>query len=150
MALFGNKKAEDKKAKEEPVKEEKTSMKDLYGDSKTAKKTTAKESSDTKGVKRDLLKSNAYKVLVKPLITEKAGDMGTLNKYVFEVSLSSNKVEIAKAVEGVYGIKVTSVNVINMKGKKIQRGKWTGKRKDWRKAIVTLAKGENIQVYEGI
>jgi len=105
-----------------------------------------KEVKKEKGVamKRD------YRVLVKPLITEKASHLGTENKYVFAVAKNSNKIDIAKAIEEAYGIKPIKVNIINMEGKVKSRGRITGKRKDWKKAIVALPEGKTIQVYEGI
>lgn len=149
MGLF-SKKTKDKKEEvkesekvaEKEVKEETestdNSMKDLYSDSGKVKK----------GSKA--ISHTAYKVLIKPLITEKVTELGAQNKYVFAVSRSANKIEIAKAIQGVYGIKPESVNIINIKGKKVSRGKITGKRKDWKKAIVTLPEGKTIQVYEGV
>ncbi len=118
----------------------KESMKDLYsGSEKSSKKST-----------KDKVYGNAYKVLINPLITEKASTEGSLGKYIFEVAINSNKVEIAKAFEEVYGIKPSSVNSIKMEGKKIRHGKSVGKRKDWKKAIVTLPKGKTINLYEGV
>jgi len=135
---------------------DKKSMKDLYENKETSKSASTKKTSGTKkesenkNIKRSANNSNAYKVLIRPLITEKASIMGNLNKYSFEVSVSSNKIEIAKAIEDVYKITPTSVNVIKMKGKKVIKGKYRGRRKDWKKAMVTLPKGESIQIYEGI
>ncbi|MCX6795722.1 MAG: 50S ribosomal protein L23 [Candidatus Falkowbacteria bacterium] len=94
--------------------------------------------------------SSAYRVLVKPMITEKAAHLGTENKYVFMVSLDSNKIEVAKAVAAVYGVKVDKVNLIRCEGKTVVRGRIKGKRKDFKKAIVTLAKGNSISIYEGV
>lgn len=92
----------------------------------------------------------AYRLLVKPLVTEKAANAGVINKYIFTVSNDANKIEISKAIKEVYGVKPADVNVINVKGKKVRFGRTMGKRKDTRKAIVTLAKGESINIYEGV
>ncbi|MFZ4648326.1 MAG: 50S ribosomal protein L23 [Patescibacteria group bacterium] len=92
----------------------------------------------------------AYRVLVKPMITEKAAHLGTENKYVFMVSLDANKIEVAKAVNSVYGVKVEKVNLIRCEGKAVVRGRVKGKKKDFKKAIVTLAKGSSISIYEGV
>lgn len=131
------------KAKKE-VKVEETSsesMKDLYvAENKAAKKTSAKKN----------LNGQAYRVLVKPMVTEKATTLGAVNQYVFMVETSANKISVAKAIEEVYNVKPISVNVIKMKGKKVNRGKVAGKRKDFKKAIVTLKKGESISIYEGV
>jgi len=115
--------------------------KDLYKDDK-AKDETKKAT----GAKA----SNAYKVLVKPLVTEKGAHFATEGKYLFEVSADTNKVEIKKAISDVYGVKPTDVNIMNVLGKAKRFGRIKGKRKDWKKAIVTLKKGETINVYEGV
>jgi large subunit ribosomal protein L23 len=133
---------EDKKA--EPKTE---SMKDLY-DGKTKVIVDAK--GESKKAVKTIHYANAYKILVKPLVTEKAANLGTANKYVFAVSPSANKIEIAKSIQQVYGIKPVSVNVIRMEGKKAKYGKAKGKRKDWKKAIVKLPAGKTIKVYEGV
>lgn len=151
MALFGKKtNDDDKKTEDKSVKvksDEKKSMKDLYeGEVKTSSK--ADKKTDTKAEnKKDKI---AYRVLVKPLITEKAANMGTEDKYVFEVSVDSNKIEVKNAIEEVYGIRPVSVNMIKMEGKKKRQGRKTGKRKDWKKAMVTLPKGKTIDIYEGV
>ncbi|PLX20693.1 50S ribosomal protein L23 [Candidatus Parcubacteria bacterium] len=115
-------------------------MKDLYEGG-------AKE---TKKADKDRKFGEAYKVLVKPLITEKASTEGVIGKYTFEVSVDSNKISIARAIEEIYGIKPEAVNVINMKGKKVRYGRNLGKRKSWKKAVVTLPKGKTINIYEGV
>lgn len=118
------------------------SMKDLYSatESKSAKKGSVKKTTS----------GQAYRVLVKPMVTEKATTLNSVNQYVFMVETTANKISVAKAIEEVYGVKPSSVNVIKMKGKKINRGRITGKRKDFKKAIVTLKKGESISIYEGV
>lgn len=115
---------------------------------KTEKKAPAKVEKTTKT--ESVKSGNAYKVLVKPLVTEKAGILGEENKYVFEVSVDANKIEIAKAIEEVYGIRPIAVNIMNRKGKVVRRGRTFGKRKDWKKAIVELPKGKTIKIYEGV
>lgn len=145
MALFGNKKTKNDSVekKEEPVKDA-VSMKDLYAP-------TAKKVSSKSGSKKDLASyPHAHSVLIKPLVTEKATNLSAKNQYVFMVSPGANKVEVAKAITAVYQVKPVSVNLINMKGKKVTRGRIRGARKDWKKAIVTLAAGTTIQVYEGV
>ncbi len=148
MGLFGKKKKEEdkketdkKSAKVDNVKKEST--KELYEGKKADKSGEAKKTDKAKH-------GNAYKILVKPLVTEKASVMGTLNKYFFEVAKGANKIEIAKAIQDVYGVKPTGVNVIRMKGKSVRHGRIMGKRKDWKKAVVTLKKGETIKIYEGV
>jgi large subunit ribosomal protein L23 len=88
--------------------------------------------------------------LKRPIITEKVTDLNQLNKYVFEVPVKTSKSEVAKAITNVYGVKPVKVNVINVGGKRVRRGRRFGKTRNWRKAIVTLAAGESIEVYEGV
>ncbi len=83
--------------------------------------------------------------LLEPRVSEKAGLGVKLNKYVFMVKPKSNKVEIKKAVEMKYQVKVVQVNVINMQGKAKQLGRFPGRTKNFRKAIVTLKKGDSIK-----
>lgn len=135
---------EKKPAKKPVTKKEEKSMKDLYSTpTASVAKTTSKAKEGTKSV-------SAYRVLVKPMITEKAADLGAKNKYVFMVSIDANKIEVAKAITSVYGVKVEKVNLIRQEGKTVVRGRVKGKRKDFKKAIVTLAKGNTISIYEGV
>jgi large subunit ribosomal protein L23 len=89
-------------------------------------------------------------VLIKPVVTEKAAAINHLNQYVFMVANKANKIDIAKAVTVFYGIEPVAVNIINVAGKKVARGKVKGQRSDWKKAIVTLPAGKTIQIYEGV
>lgn len=156
MALF-RKKTEDQKkpataAKATDVKAEKgktepKSMKELYSTPSTA---TAKDAKGKNAKATKTVYGNAYKIIMKPLVTEKVSNLGALNKYAFAVALKANKIEIAKAVKEIYGIKPTGVNVINKIGKKARYGRSSGKRKDWKKAIVTLPEGQTIKLYEGV
>ncbi len=141
MAIFGKKdnKKENKDAKKVEVKEPKKV---------TAKKTSVKKDETKKTTSKKF--GTAYRVLIKPLVTEKVANQTENSKYVFEVSKDSNKIEIAKAVKEVYGAEATKVNVVNMDGKRKRVGRTMGKRKDWKKAIVTLKKGKTINVYEGV
>ncbi|MEA3398857.1 MAG: 50S ribosomal protein L23 [Patescibacteria group bacterium] len=122
------------------------SMKELYGQKevKTAVPATGKKE------KKIRKYGNAYRVLIKPLITEKAANLGVENKYVFEVAKSVNKIEVAKAINEVYNIMPISVNILNVSGKKVRSGKLKGKRRNWKKAIVMLPKGKTINIYEGV
>lgn len=141
MALFGK-----KTNKAEPIeKPESKSMKDLYGEAEAG---TAKPAA--KGGEKKLIIGDAYKIIMKPLITEKVSGLGALNKYVFAVAKSANKIEVAKAIKEIYGLKPVGVNVIRMSGKKARYGRINGRRKDWKKAIVTLSKGQTIKIYEGV
>ena len=92
-----------------------------------------------------------YQVLKGPMLTEK----GTLlketeNKVVFKVATTANKIEIKKAVEDIFKVKVNRVSTMNYKGKTKRLGRFEGKRPDWKKAIVTLKKGEKLDFIEGV
>ncbi|OGY89098.1 MAG: 50S ribosomal protein L23 [Candidatus Komeilibacteria bacterium RIFCSPLOWO2_01_FULL_45_10] len=93
---------------------------------------------------------DAYRVLLKPLVTEKGTYLGAANKYLFAVSPKVNKIEIKKAIQAVYGVMPLKVNISNLSGKKIRLGRVQGVTKNKKKAIVTLKAGDKIQVYEGV
>ncbi len=88
-------------------------------------------------------------ILIAPLITEKSGQqMEAQNSYTFKVSINANKIEIKHAVERIFSVKVTDVNTIRMFGKPKRMGRYTGRRPDWKKAIVTLRDGDKIADFE--
>ncbi|MFA5135117.1 MAG: 50S ribosomal protein L23 [Patescibacteria group bacterium] len=93
---------------------------------------------------------DAYRVLLRPLITEKGSMLGVNNQYAFEVAPSSNKVEVRKAIRKVYGIDPIKVNVLNVSGKQVRYGRAEGVTKHWKKAIVTLPEGQKIDIQEGL
>ena len=95
--------------------------------------------------------SNARDVLIRPLITEKSTSlMQEENKYTFIVPLTANKIEIRQAVEEIFKAKVLSVHTIRVMGKTKRMGKTQGKRPDYKKAIVKLAPGSQIEFFEGV
>lgn len=155
MGIFAKKKTEGSQdleatksevkveAKTSEVKEEKTVAKKT--ESKPAAKKVKSDSKDLKG-KTD----QAYKILVKPLITEKATELGLLNKYVFEIAPKMNKVEVKKAIRAIYNVEPTDVNILNFSGKRVRFGRVRGQRRGWKKAVVTLKKGDAIEIYEGV
>lgn len=112
-------------------------------------KKVVKVDGEKKSVKKKLV-MNVNRVLIRPIVTEKVSDIVSDGKYVFEVAIDTNKSEVTKTVNNVYGVKPTKVNIIKSKGKVVTRGRWSGKRKDWKKAIVTLPKGKTIEVHEGV
>jgi large subunit ribosomal protein L23 len=90
-------------------------------------------------------------VILRPMITEKATRLSGENKYAFEVRPHANKAQIKEAVEKYFNVKVKSVNVMNMKGKPQRvRGNRIKHRPDWKKAVVTLAPGDKIELFEGV
>lgn len=156
MGIF-SKKTEDEKEEKSPKvakvvsekkeKEGAKSMKDLYEEKELVIDGKEEKAGEEKKHKKY---GQAYRILIKPLVTEKAAGLGVHNKYVFEVSTKANKIEISKAIEEVYGIKPVGINIINSEGKVIRSGKVSGKRKDWKKAIVALPEGKTIKIYEGV
>ena len=94
--------------------------------------------------------ANARDILVRPLITEKTTRLMQEGKYAFVVAKTANKIEIAKAVETVFNVKVLAVNTLNVMGKTKRMGRHEGKRPDYKKAIVKLAPGERIEFFEGV
>ncbi len=144
MKIFKKNKKDDKEEKKSPdnieKKEDKKeqSTKEMYENSKIEKVDDKKS------------RSRAYKTLIKPIVTEKAANLNSEGKYVFMVARDVNKIEVAKAVQDVYGVKPVSVNIIKVKGKRVNRGRISGKRKDFKKAVVSLKKGDTISIYEGV
>ena len=87
-------------------------------------------------------------VLLRPILTEKTTfGIEVLNAYVFEVPPSANKIQIRKAVETLFDVKVTKVNVRNRKGKRKRVGRSVGYGKDTKHAVVTLAAGDKLEIY---
>lgn len=93
---------------------------------------------------------NKFDVLIRPIITEKTTLLMQENKYTFQVPLTANKVEIRKAVESIFNVKVEKVATIRVLGKTKRMGRTVGKRSDYKKAIVTLKAGETIELFEGV
>ena len=92
-----------------------------------------------------------HQVLLRPLLTEKmTGLKEKQNKVCFLVHPQSNKIEVKRAAEEVLKVKIDSVHIINTKGKKKRLGRFEGKRSDLKKAILTLKKGEKLELFEGV
>jgi large subunit ribosomal protein L23 len=87
----------------------------------------------------------------RPLISEKSTRLKEASNTVcFEVDRRANKIEIQRAVEKLFGVKVTDVRVANRKGKWKRMGRFLGQRKNWKKAYVRLAEGEKLEFFEGV
>ncbi len=92
-----------------------------------------------------------YEIIKRPLITEKTNiQKEEYNKVTFEVERGANRVEIRRAVEKIFKVRVASVRTMQVNGKVKRRGKIQGKRRNWKKAIVTLMAGERIEFFEGV
>ena len=91
-----------------------------------------------------------YDIIKRPLVTEKSNiQKETANQLTFEVDRSANRIEIRRAIEQIFNVKVASVRTMQVTGKVKRRGRILGKRRDWKKAIVTLRPGERIDFFEG-
>jgi large subunit ribosomal protein L23 len=88
-------------------------------------------------------------VIIRPIVSEKSYAGIEQNSYTFMVDRRANKTEIKEAVQSIWGVRVTSVNTLNRPGKVKRRGWTKGKRPDQKRAIVTLAEGDSIQIFEG-
>jgi len=86
-------------------------------------------------------------IIIRPIISEHSYDMMGENCYTFEVAKSSNKIEIAKAVEAIFNVKVVKVNTLNVKAKPKRVRYQVGKTRTWKKAMVTLKEGESIELF---
>ena len=125
----------------------------------------AKEAKQSKEVKAHTHKENkkepelkvklsdhsiAFKVLLKPLVTEKSAIAESGNKYSFMVAKSANKNQIKTAIEEIYSVKPSRVNVTNIEGRRVRFGRAMGRRSDYKKAIATLPKDKTIDIHTGV
>ncbi len=93
----------------------------------------------------------ARDIILKPVVSEKSMEMmQDANTYTFQVDKRANKVEIKRAIEDIFNVEVLKVNTMNVRGKKRRMGRNEGKRPDWKKAMVKLAKGNEIEIFEGL
>ncbi|MFA5175091.1 MAG: 50S ribosomal protein L23 [Patescibacteria group bacterium] len=135
-----------KKKKEESKKNETPPKKEVV---ESAQKIADKEPVARKSTKTNL-QSAAYKILLYPLVTEKAAIAESVNKYTFVVSRSANKKQIKKAINDVYGVIPESVNTANIDGRVLKSRGIPGRRSDYKKAIVALPAGKTINIHEGV
>ncbi len=138
------------KEKQSATKKEVSAVKEKKSETESKKKDEKKQEKNIKKAAPREGTGDAYKFLMRPLITEKVADLGMYGKYVFEVSPNANKVEIEKAIKKVYGVHPVKINIVNMGGKRRRFGRVSGQTKDWKKAIITLKPGDKIEVYEGV
>jgi len=91
-----------------------------------------------------------YDIIKRPVVTEKTNiQKEVFNQFTFEVDRKANRVEIKKAVEDIFNVKVIGVKTMQVQGKTRRRGRIIGKRRNWKKAIVTLMPGQRIDFFEG-
>jgi large subunit ribosomal protein L23 len=90
-------------------------------------------------------------IIVKPLVTEKAHQqLDRLGAYTFVVKVDANKIEIAHAIEKQFNVKVKDVRTMRYAGKEKRVGRLVGRKPTWKKAVVTLAEGDTIEIFEGV
>jgi len=91
-----------------------------------------------------------YEIIKRPIISEKTNvQKETSNQVTFEVDPRANRIEVQRAVESIFNVKVADIRTMHVRGKFKRRGRILGKRRDWKKAIVTLMPGERIEFFEG-
>lgn len=92
-----------------------------------------------------------YDVIRRPVTTERNTDLMAQGRYTFEVASDANKIQIKEAVEKAFDVKVLAVNTLNVHSKRRrERTRFRGYRSGWKKAIVTLAPGQKIEIFEGV
>jgi large subunit ribosomal protein L23 len=137
MSLFKKNKKEEKKTEEVSEEKQKTVEPERRIKKQTPKKALVE----------------AYQIIREPHITEKATYLGERNKYIFKIYPKANKIEVKKAIESLYPVKVEKVNIIHSAPKKRRLGKFDGWRqglkKGYWKAVVTLKKGDKIEIIPG-
>jgi len=136
MGIFS--KSKTKTALKKPVeeKEEKTTQ--------VASRESGVASEATSAVRR------ATDLLSSPRVSEKAAILTSSGTYVFNVPISANKITVRKAVEKQYKVNVVRVNMVRGEGKIVRRGRISGRRSDWKKALVTLKTGQKIELHPGV
>ena len=95
----------------------------------------------------DVYQDEVYNVIIRPVVSERSFDLMNQNKYTFEVAKDANKYQIKDAVEEIFGVKVVRVNTLTVKPKTKRVRYVAGKTRSWKKAIVTLAEGDTIEVF---
>lgn len=137
------KKTEEKKEKEEIKKE---------GEKKSREKKVINTEEKDKKVKvtKKNLQEEIANVLIQPLVTEKGANLTSLGQYVFAINPGANRIQVAGAVKAIYGVLPVKVQIQNIRREPVRFGRFRGKQKAWKKAIVCLPKGKTINVHEGI
>jgi large subunit ribosomal protein L23 len=121
----------------------------LFGKKEKTSKAPARKAAARKTKATETDATIAYRVLVKPRITEKSHTVLGMNKYVFQIHPSATKGAVKRAVEGAYGVKVEGVNIVNIPPKKRFFGRSVGMKSAIKKAVVTLKEGDTIELFQG-
>jgi large subunit ribosomal protein L23 len=144
MAIFGNKKTSASAAKVAGAKDVTKKKKVVATTEETPAAVTAAPTTD------DKKKVELHPLIANPRVSEKAAILTSKGTYVFNVPTSANKIEVRKAVEKQYKVNVVRVNMLRGEGKMVRRGRATGQRTDWKKALVTLKAGQKIEIHSGV
>jgi large subunit ribosomal protein L23 len=154
MALFRRKNKKDDK---EMIAEAAGTLSSDTEKMKSEKSESIPEKSDQKRAEKKqgrsasmVSESSAYKVLIQPILSEKTTGQEANGQYSFVVSNTATKTQVKKAIEHVYGIVPKKVRTMHVDGKSVRFGRFTGRRKSVKKAIVFLPKGKTIQIHEGV
>ncbi len=138
-ATLFKKKTEDKKSKPLSTKSDLALVNSASGEAEF-------DSEPRKSVLPQGEDSESYRFVLSPHVTEKATNGNVLNKYTFKVSKDSNKIELKKAIEKLYKVKVSAVNIQSMPSKSRQVGRYMGTKSGFKKAVITLRAGQKIEV----
>ena len=139
MALFDFLKRKKEIEKARPVEKKTEQILDAKKTKKEVKASPVKVVAGKSGFSYDIVKE--------PHISEKSTYLGEINKYVFKIRNNSNKPEIKKSIEGIYGVTVLAVNMVKIPRKKRRLGRSQGFKKGYDKAIVTIKEGEKIEIF---
>ena len=120
----------------------------LFGRRKDQIKDTPVSSEDKGNGLKSVRALSHGRLILRPLVTEKSAYLTSLGKYVFEVAPHANRIAVQQAIAKRYGVRPLSVHLQNVRGEAVRFGRHLGKQKSWKKAIVTLPKGQKIDVHE--
>lgn len=136
-----------KSKKEKEVALKGSAVADLSVDKKEEKPKAVpkKESKRSK-----LVRAATTRIILRPLVTEKAARMGALNTYIFHIDRRATRIQVMQAFADLYGVRPRRVNIINLRGEPARFGRLMGKQAAWKKAMITLPKGKEVQIYEGV
>ena len=138
---------ETKPAKKTTTKKVEKTVEETKTEKKETKKTTKKTTKKAETVKTGKATIKSYDCIIKPLLSEETmKNMETMNKITVQVNKNSNKVEIKNAFEAIFGVKVKQVNVSNVRAKDKRVGKYSGKTSSYKKAVITLAEGQSLDL----
>ena len=117
------------------------------------KKPAAKKAATKKGGKKKataMLSKAATSTILEPVVSEKSAQLADANVMVFKVAKNANRVQVRNAFRELYNVTPKRVNILNNRGKRVRFGRVRGKRSDWKKAMIFLEKGVNVDIFEGV